>query len=194
LISQLLSNAFGPGIGKVVKSGVGLSSTNLDQGNKQKKQTMAPLFGKKMKASAAKENTERGAEIKVVGGKYIGCFGYVNISKGSKGYTLRCIHCLLVDENNIMVQVRLWKKSVKFEAHDHVPGSLFELALCQCPKVEAKFNALFYELAKIHQMHSQEECVTEMGKYFANGVRQAMAETVNDPNGWTYLDESVLPS
>ena len=66
------------------------------------------------------QKNKKGNKIVVVRGKYIGCRGWIN---QTKGYTAECVHVLLEVEGGNAIPKCLKQGSIKVKGHQAKPNS-----------------------------------------------------------------------
>lgn len=146
------------------------------------------MSNKVRKLKSTKKQQKHGPEIKVIGGSYADCIGYLETTANKKK---KYANVLLFDDDDNLVQKRVSWENVKEQGHNHEAHSLFECALMTVPKLEKKFRSLFMELAKIADLHNdQDETVEHVLEFVKEGLGTAMELHSDGQLGWTHLDTS----
>ena len=142
------------------------------------------------KVKKEEEKIQKGDEIKVVGGKYEGCYGWLNEAKGA---TEGSIHVLLADDAGGFVHKRLSRMNIRIKSHQAKPQNLIQVAMEQVPGLQKKMHGLILSIAKISQFHAhKEDVMAALQDHINIELSAAMDAQQKKSTGWILLSNFEL--
>ena len=132
---------------------------------------------------------EKGKEIYVRGGDYIGCVGWLNASANAVSKAKNSIHFLLLaSDGETTVKKRLHKSNVKEQPFNYKPDSVLQMVFHAVPKVEKRLVDLMRDIAKIAEVHLDSETVSnELASVVQEYFNDALKNARKEQRGWTVL-------
>jgi hypothetical protein len=92
---------------------------------------------------------EKGKQIVVTGGLYQGKKGWIDESRGEKGYTKKQVYIIFVDDDNDEVTKRVSQKSIEVSDWSCAPETFMQAALDQHIKIQSKTKELCQLIASL---------------------------------------------